>query len=168
MYWSSALRFLPITERFKRDRFYKLSQSIKVVIDDDIPEDLRECDKFWKVRLFLDCILKGCSEAQSSWHENFVCASVEGIMLDFELYQGADALIAQVEEPGELGLGGLVIDRQKLSILPEDTCQRWDKKQKQYVSIRRPSIVREYNNKMGGVDLTDRMISYYRMSVHTK
>ncbi|XDV22524.1 hypothetical protein PO909_027405 [Leuciscus waleckii] len=188
--------------------------------------------------------------------KNFVCASTEGIMLDFELYQGADALIAQVQEPGELGLGGLVIDRlsetlhpgakvysnrfftsikavnrmmekqvylvgtvmknwvseavQKLpsdktmkkngrgtsaqvttkggkicvvkwydnkpvlmlSVVhdaqPENTCQRWDKKQKQYVSIRQPSIVCEYNNKMDGVDLTDRMISYYRMSVCTK
>lgn len=49
------------------------------------------------------------NEAQSSWHEK-LCASTEGIMLNFELYQGADALIAQVQEPGELGLGGLVID----------------------------------------------------------
>uniref|UniRef100_A0A8C1ND68 Si:ch211-255f4.7 n=1 Tax=Cyprinus carpio TaxID=7962 RepID=A0A8C1ND68_CYPCA len=285
MYWSSALRFPAITERFTRDRFYKLRQSIKVVIDDDIPEDLRECDKFWKVRPFLDRILKGCRSQTKPESvsideqmipftgacpcrqylpmkpnpvgmKNFVCASAEGIMLDFELYQGADALIAQVQEPGELGLGGLVIDRlsetlhpgtkvycdrfftsikavnrmmdkqvyltgtvmknrvseavQKLpsdktmkkngrgtsaqvttedgkicvvkwydnkpvlmlSVVhdgqPEDTCQRWDKKQKQYVSIRRPSIVREYNNKMGGVDLTDRMFSYYRMSVRTK
>lgn len=185
---------------------------------------------------------------------NFVCTSAEGIMLDFELYQGADALIAQVQKQGELGLGGFVIDRlsetlhrtkvycdqfftcikavnrmmekqvyltgkvmknrvseavQKLpsdktikngrgtsaqvtskdrkicvvkwydnklvlmlSVVhdaqPEDTCQRWDKEQKQYVSIRRSSIVCEYNNKMGGVDLTDRMISYYRISVRTK
>lgn len=38
MYWSSALRFPAITERFTLDRFYKLRQSIKVVIDDDIPE----------------------------------------------------------------------------------------------------------------------------------
>ncbi|KAL1249404.1 hypothetical protein QQF64_020409 [Cirrhinus molitorella] len=51
---------------------------------------------------------------------------------------------------------------------PEDTCQRWDKKMKQYVTVLRPSIVREYNNKMGGVDLMDRMISYYRMSTRTK
>lgn len=38
MYWSSALRFPAITEKFTLDRFYKLRQSIKVVIDDDIPK----------------------------------------------------------------------------------------------------------------------------------
>ena len=51
---------------------------------------------------------------------------------------------------------------------PEDTCQRWDKKDKRYVTISRPSIIREYNSKMGGVDLIDRMMSYYRMSARTK
>ncbi|KAI4804821.1 hypothetical protein KUCAC02_026434 [Chaenocephalus aceratus] len=51
---------------------------------------------------------------------------------------------------------------------PEDTCQHWDKKLKQYVTVSPPSIVREYNLKMGGVDLIDRMISYYRMSARTK
>lgn len=51
---------------------------------------------------------------------------------------------------------------------PEDTCQRWDKKRKRYVTISQPSIVREYNSKMGGVDLVDRMMSYYRMSGRTK
>ncbi|KAG7500881.1 hypothetical protein JOB18_032661 [Solea senegalensis] len=51
---------------------------------------------------------------------------------------------------------------------PEDTCQRWDKKLKRYVTISRPSIIREYNSKMGGVDLVDRMMSYYSMSVRTK
>uniref|UniRef100_A0AAV2MH94 PiggyBac transposable element-derived protein domain-containing protein n=1 Tax=Knipowitschia caucasica TaxID=637954 RepID=A0AAV2MH94_KNICA len=51
---------------------------------------------------------------------------------------------------------------------PEDTCKRWDKKQKRYVTISRPSVIREYNSKMGGVDLVDRMMSYYRMSVRAK
>ncbi len=45
MYWSSALRFPAITEIFTEDRFFKLRQSTKVVIDDDIPEDLRGL--FW-------------------------------------------------------------------------------------------------------------------------
>ncbi|XP_054896863.1 piggyBac transposable element-derived protein 4-like [Poeciliopsis prolifica] len=42
---------------------------------------------------------------------------------------------------------------------PEDTCQRWSKKDKCYLIIRRPNIVQEYNAKMGGVDLSDRMMS---------
>ncbi|KAI7790921.1 putative piggyBac transposable element-derived protein 3-like [Triplophysa rosa] len=249
MYWSSAIRFPAIADKFTRDRFHKLRQSIKLVIDDDIPEDLRECDKFWKA-----------SPESVSIDEQMIpftgACPLEGLMLDFELYQGADALTAQVQEPGELGLGGLVIDRLSETLHPstkvycnrfftsiktvnrmmekkvyltgtgmknrvfeaveklpidkkmkkngrgisaqvttedgnicivkwydnkpvlmmsvvhdaqaEDTCQRWDKKKKQYVSVRRPIIVCEYNNKMGGVDLIDRMISYYRLSVRTK
>ena len=53
-------------------------------------------------------------------------------------------------------------------IQPEDTCQRWDKKLKRYVTVSRPNIICEYNSKMGGFDLVDRMMSYYRMSVRTK
>lgn len=48
---------------------------------------------------------------------------------------------------------------------PEDTCQRWSKKDKCYITMRRPNIVQEYNAKMGWVDLSDRMM---RMSVRTK
>lgn len=51
---------------------------------------------------------------------------------------------------------------------PEDTCQRWSKKDKQYVTVTRPSIVSEYDSKMGGADLVDRMMSYYQKSVRTK
>ncbi len=50
--------------------------------------------------------------------KNFDCTSPEGIVLDFELYQGADALITQVQEPGERGLGGLVIDCLSESLRP--------------------------------------------------
>ncbi|XP_057693808.1 piggyBac transposable element-derived protein 3-like [Corythoichthys intestinalis] len=285
MYWSKSLRFPAITEKFTRDRFFRLRRSLKVLIDEDVPEDLKECDKFWKVRPFLNRILKGCkSQARPQCVsideqmipftgacpcrqylpmkpnpvgiKNFVCATSDGIVLDFEIYQGADGLREQVEEPGNLGLGGLVIDRlsqtlhtntnvycdrfftsiqavehmmkkhlyitgtvmrnrvaaaaQKLPsdktmkkngrgtsvqvtnldgniyvtkwfdnkpVLmmstvharePEDTCQRWDKKLKRHVTISRPFVIREYNSKMGGVDLVDRMMSYYRMSVRTK
>lgn len=51
---------------------------------------------------------------------------------------------------------------------PEDTCQHWSKKDKCDITVRRPNIVQEYNAKMGGADLSDRMMSYYRMSVQTK
>ncbi|TDH12263.1 hypothetical protein EPR50_G00070150 [Perca flavescens] len=285
MYWSKALKITAITDKFTRARFFKLRGAIKVVIDHDVPEDLRMLDKFWKVRPFLDRILRGCLSLNrpdcASIDEqmipftgacpcrqylpmkpnpvgikNFVCATADGIVHDFELYQGTGSLIEKVEEPEGLSLGSLVIERLcqtlhrgtkvycdrffttikgaqrmmekelymtgtimknrlaeakhklpsdkamknagrgtssevsaedgKLCLVkwydnkpvllmsvvhgtqPEDTCQRWDKKVKQYVTVSRPSIVREYNIKMGGVDLMDRMISYYRMSTRTR
>lgn len=51
---------------------------------------------------------------------------------------------------------------------PEDTCKRWSKKDKEYIFINRPSIVKNYNSYMGGVDLLDRIISYYRICARTK
>ena len=74
IYWSKALQFPAITERFTRDRFFRLRRSLKVLI----PEDLRECDKFWKVRPFLDRILKGCrSQARPK------CVSINEQMIPF-------------------------------------------------------------------------------------
>ncbi|KAM4593218.1 piggyBac transposable element-derived protein 3 [Odontesthes bonariensis] len=285
MYWSKALKITAITDKFTRARFFKLREAIKVVIDDDVPEDLRVLDKFWKVRPFLDRILRGCwaqnrpdcasiDEQMITFTgacpcrqclpmkqnpvgiKNFVCATADGIVLDFELYQGTNSLIGKVEKPEGMGLGSLVMERLcqtlhrgtkvycdrffttikgaqqmmekgvymtgtimknrlagakhklpsnkamkdagrgtssevstedgKLCVVkwydnkpvlmmsvvhgtqPEDTCQLWDNKLKQYVTVSRPCIVREYNLKMGGVDLIDRMISYYRMSTRTK
>lgn len=51
------------------------------------------------------------NEIKPSWHEKFVCAMSDEIVLDFDIYQGADALLEQVEEPQDLGLGSLVIGR---------------------------------------------------------
>ncbi|KAG9282149.1 piggyBac transposable element-derived protein 3-like, partial [Astyanax mexicanus] len=132
MYWSKTTKLPAITEKFTRDRFFRLRRSLKVLIDDDVPEDLRECDKFWKVRPFLNRILKGCkSQARPQ------CVSIDeqmipftgayGIVLDFDIYQGADALLEQVEQPGDLGLGGLVIDRLSQTLHPNTNiyCDRF-------------------------------------------
>ena len=51
---------------------------------------------------------------------------------------------------------------------PEVECRRWSKQEKKYVQVKQPNVIKEYNSKMGGVDLADRMISYYRMGSRTK
>lgn len=40
-----------------------------------------------------------------------------------------------------------------------DVCQRWCKKNKVYLTVPRPRVVRQYNQKMGGVDLADRLLA---------
>lgn len=44
---------------------------------------------------------------------------------------------------------------------PEDIAKRWDRKNKKEVLVERPFAIQQYNMFMGGVDLMDRMISYY-------
>ncbi|KAG5893880.1 hypothetical protein JTB14_005336 [Gonioctena quinquepunctata] len=52
---------------------------------------------------------------------------------------------------------------------PTDNCKRWSKKDSKYRLVSRPCIVKCYNDySMGGIDLIDRMMSYYRMSARTK
>lgn len=60
MFWSNALRIPAISDTMSRDRFFKLRSHLKVVIDDDVSEDNRKTHKFWKVRPFMNRILKGC------------------------------------------------------------------------------------------------------------
>lgn len=48
-----------------------------------------------------------------------------------------------------------------------DVVRRWSKKEKKYVDIERPEIVRIYNQSMGGVDKMDQMVSYYRICIRS-
>ncbi|CAG4978729.1 unnamed protein product [Parnassius apollo] len=54
------------------------------------------------------------------------------------------------------------------SKLPENKCRRWCKKTKQYIEINRPYAIQQYNENMGGVDMLDRVISFYRISARSK
>lgn len=51
---------------------------------------------------------------------------------------------------------------------PVENVRRYDKSQKKYILVPRPNVVGCYNNSMGGVDLIDRLIAYYRMSMRTR
>lgn len=51
---------------------------------------------------------------------------------------------------------------------PKDQCRRWCKRQKEYVNVERPLVVKMYNTNMGGVDLADRMMAVCPSRSRTK
>ena len=54
-----------------------------------------------------------------------------------------------------------------VSIEPMESIQRWSKYEKRKVQVPCPQIVVAYNKAMGGVDLADMLISFYRIPVKT-
>lgn len=49
-----------------------------------------------------------------------------------------------------------------------DKVERYDKIEKKLIHISRPQVIQEYNKFMGGVDLFDQYMSYYRISYRTR
>ena len=70
--------------------------------------------------------------------------------------------------------GGMIINNviNCLSTLhgcrPINLVQRWSTKEKKYFQITQPDVVKVYNQHMGGVDLTDMLISLYRINARSK
>lgn len=46
--------------------------------------------------------------------------------------------------------------------------KRWDKKYNMYVDVSAPKIVQNYTKYMGGVDILDQQMEYYRAFIKTK
>lgn len=49
-----------------------------------------------------------------------------------------------------------------------DEVKRYDKKEKTYITINRPEIVKRYNQSMGGVDKHDQLVSFFRTFIKSK
>ncbi|XP_045492376.1 piggyBac transposable element-derived protein 3-like [Colias croceus] len=50
----------------------------------------------------------------------------------------------------------------------QSNVKRWNKQQKTYVDVPAPKVVRNYNQYMGGVDVLDQQMEYYRAFIKTK
>lgn len=278
MYWAKTTKVNVIASAMTRDRFFLIRANLKVVIDSNVTLQEKSSDRLYKIRPLINRIRKGClmlprfpevaideqmipftgvcrlkqfvrGKPNPEGLKNFVCAAPDGLVLDFEIYQGKSTFLN--EKSKDLGIGPsavirlsetlkegthIFIDRYfttipllehmfekkitvtgtimksriprsvqltsektmarlgrgssemsvradgKISVVqwfdmknvllastglqlePQDDCKRWSKKESKYIVIPRPNIVNKYNSCMGGIDLIDRMISYYRIS----
>lgn len=53
-------------------------------------------------------------------------------------------------------------------VMPLDNVRRWSAAQKEFITVNRPAVVRDYNQNMGGIDLNDFLVALYRTSIGTK
>lgn len=54
MYWEAKRRVTIITKNVTRNRVTLLRNSLKVVFDGDVTEEMRRKEKLWKMRLLAD------------------------------------------------------------------------------------------------------------------
>ncbi|CAH1962189.1 unnamed protein product, partial [Acanthoscelides obtectus] len=127
--------------------------NLKVVIDGSISEEKRRYDKFWKVRPILEAVLQGClqlprekvvavdeqmipftgtcqmkqfvrGKPNPEGLKNFVVAAPDGLVVDFELYQGKNTF--PDDSVKRLGVGPSAVVRLGRTLFPGTVyCDRY-------------------------------------------
>lgn len=145
MYWSKKWKVPLISSAMARPRFYAIRTNLKVVYDPEITAEMRQTDKLWKVRPILEWIRQGCLKQQRTVKLSidemiipfsgqcpvrqycpnkpnplglkvFVLASPQGIVIDFEVYQGENTF-PELRQQG-FGLGEAVVLGLTTSLVP--------------------------------------------------
>ncbi|KAJ8961556.1 hypothetical protein NQ318_014808 [Aromia moschata] len=129
MYWAKTTRVYSIASVMTRDRYFKIRNHLKIVVDNDISEHLRKSDKLWKETCLslprenvvaVDeqmipftgiCGIKQFVRGKPNPEglKNFVCATPTGLVLDFEVYQGKDTFLDNTAK--DLGVGPSAVVR---------------------------------------------------------
>lgn len=55
-----------------------------------------------------------------------------------------------------------------LAVEEEDSVSRWSKTDGAFIEVKRPAVVQEYNQSMGGVDKTDFLVSLYCTNIRSR
>lgn len=129
MYWSESTKIPMVANSMPRDNFYKIRKLLNAQDDDMVSSAMKKEDRLWQIRPFLNMIKFSFDNlprpANVAVYEMmvpfsgrttlrqyvpkmqkqqglkiFVMATADGIVLDYEFYQGKDALIHAVERTG--------------------------------------------------------------------
>jgi len=133
------------------------------------------CDRYFTSINLTDFLQSKNVYVTETVMKNRVPATLDKLVPDKELQKrGCRASDVAVREDGKMALVKWYDNKPILMLSavhekdPKDECRRWCKKDKEYVAVKHPAIIQEYNSEMGGVDLCDRMLAYYRMKKRTK
>ena len=154
LYWARETRVAAVADVFTRSRFHQLRSRMKIVVDEEVPQDARQVDRLWKVRPLLEAIRQGCLKIERPVEvsideqmipftgktvlkqfvpgkpnpeglKNFVLASSDGMVLDFEVYQGKK--LADGGEGGGPWLVGESVVVRLTESLPQGTSVFFDR-----------------------------------------